>query len=102
MGSWSVRENSEKGFQLKIREKELFFGAKIRDKGVAFILWDKHENEHSLSAAAGRDHEQYSLKVKRPVSEDKRKYIALSQLVSKMYYECIVNESCLYHVAFEA
>ena len=29
-----------------------------------------------------RDHEQYSLKVKRPVLKDKEKYIALSQLVS--------------------
>ena len=43
-----------------------------------------------------------SSKVKGPVQEDKGKYIALSQLVSEMHYECIVNESCLYHVAFEA
>ena len=49
-----------------------------------------------------RDHEQYSLKVKRPAVEDKGKYIALSQLVSKMHYECIMNELCMYHVTFEA
>ena len=33
------RKNFEKGFQLKLSEKGLFFGEKIRDKGVAFILW---------------------------------------------------------------
>ena len=49
-----------------------------------------------------RDHEKYSLKVKRPVLEDKGKYITLSQLVSKIHHECIMNESCLYHVTFEA
>ena len=44
---------------------------------------------------------KYSLKVKRPVSEDKRKYIALSQLVSNMHHECNINESSLYHVIFD-
>ena len=51
MGFWSVKENFEKGFQLKIREKGLIFGGKIRDKGVAFILWDKHENKHLLKCS---------------------------------------------------
>ena len=49
-----------------------------------------------------RDHAQYSLNVKRPVLEDKGKYIALSQLISKMHHECVTNESCLYHVTFDA
>ena len=40
-----------------------------------------------------RDHEQYLLKVGRPVFEDKGIYtrIALSELKSKMNYECIMN-----------
>ena len=46
--------------------------------------------------------EQYLLKVKRPAWEDKGKYIALSQFVSKMHHEGIMNESCMYHVTFEA
>ena len=45
---------------------------------------------------------QYSLKMKRPVWEDKGKHIALSQLISKMHHDCIMNGSCLYHVTFEA
>ena len=45
-----------------------------------------------------RENEQYSLRVKRPVLEDKGKYIALSQLVFKIHHECIMNESSLYHV----
>ena len=49
-----------------------------------------------------RDYEQYSLKVKRLVLEDKGKYIALIQLVSKTHHEYIINESCLYHVTFDA
>ena len=40
-----------------------------------------------------RNHEQYSLKVKRRVLEDDLKYIALSQLVSKVHHECITNVS---------
>ena len=36
---------------------------------------------------------RYPFKVKRPVFEDKGKYIALSQLVSKMHHECIMNEN---------
>ena len=40
-----------------------------------------------------RDHEQYSVKVKRPVLEDEGKYIALLRLVSKMHHEFIMNES---------
>ena len=40
-----------------------------------------------------KDHEQYSGNVKRPVLEDKGKYIALLQLVYKTDHECIMNQS---------
>ena len=37
--------------------------------------------------------EIYPVKIKRPVLEDKGKYIALFQLVSKMHHEYIMNQS---------
>ena len=36
-----------KGISAKNQRKGVIFGGKIRDKGVAFILWDKHESKHS-------------------------------------------------------
>ena len=39
---------------------------------------------------------------KGPVLEDKGKYIALLQLVSKMHHECIMNQSRIYRVTFDA
>ena len=40
-----------------------------------------------------RDLEQYSMKIRKPVLEDKGKYIALLQPVSKMHHEWIMKKS---------
>ena len=60
-------------------------------------------HQKSITHAAYRktDHEQYSASESQKfILEDKGKYIALSQFLSKMHHECIMNQSRMYRVIF--
>ena len=46
-----MSEKTLKMGSAKNQQKEVIFGGTIRDKGVAFILWDKYESKHLLKCS---------------------------------------------------
>ena len=79
---------------------KLLYGARVivvqaLNECIMFVscLYRMHQKCIIHLTYCKRDHEQYSLKVKRPVVKDKRRYVALSQLVSKLHYESIMDVS---------